>query len=157
MRTIEQILKETKTIAVVGLSDKPDRPSFGVAMYLQSQGYRIIPVNPNITQALGEKAYPDLTSVPEKIDLVDIFRRSADVPPAVDEAIARLTLNPSPHDLERDGKAMARRSNEAPAIWMQLGIVNQAAADKATEAGLDVVMNHCAKIEHQKLRAEGKL
>jgi len=159
MRTIEQILKETKVIAVVGLSDKPDRPSFGVAMYLQSQGYRIIPVNPNITEALGEKAYPNLTSVPHKIDLVDIFRRPADVPPVVDEAIARLTLNPSlPKDmgLERDGKAMQKRSNEAPAVWMQLGIVNQAAADKAAAAGLDVVMDHCAKVEHQKLRAQGK-
>ena len=161
MRTIEQILKETKVIAVVGLSDKPDRPSFGVAMYLQSQGYRIIPVNPNITEALGEKAYPNLTSVPHKIDLVDIFRRPADVPPVVDEAIARLTLNPSlPKDmgfhLERDGKA-ERRSNEAPAVWMQLGIVNQPTADKAASAGLDVVMDHCAKVEHQKLRAQRKL
>lgn len=135
MRTIEQILKDTKTIAVVGLSDKPDRPSFGVAIYLQAQGYRIIPVNPNINEALGEKAYPNLTSVPDKIDIVDIFRRPADVPPIVDEAIAI----------------------KAPAVWMQLGIVNQPAADKAAKAGLDVVMDHCAKVEHQKLRAEGKL
>lgn len=155
MRTIEQILKDAKTIAVVGLSDKPDRPSFGVAMYLQSQGYRIIPVNPNITEALGEKAYPNLTSVPVKIDLVDIFRRPADVPPVVDEAI-HLTLSPSPHHLERDGKA-ERGSNEAPAVWMQLGVINQAAADKAIAAGLDVVMDHCAKVEHQKLRAQRKL
>lgn len=135
MRTIEQILKETKIIAVVGLSDKADRPSYGVAMYLQAQGYRIIPVNPNITEALGEKAYPNLTSVPHKIDLVDIFRRPADVPPVVDEAIAI----------------------KAPAVWMQLGIVNQPAAYKAEAAGLDVVMDHCAKVEHQKLRAERKL
>lgn len=135
MRTIEEILKDTKTIAVVGLSDKPDRPSYGVAMYLQMQGYRIIPVNPNITSALGEKAYPNLKAVPEKIDLVDIFRRPADVPPVVDEAIAI----------------------KAPAVWMQLGIVNQAAADKATKAGLDVVMDRCVKVEHQKLRAQRKL
>ncbi len=126
---IERILREARTIAVVGLSPRPDRPSFGVAEYLQQQGYRIIPVNPTVDQVLGEKSYPDLKSVPEKIDVVDIFRRAEDVPPVVEEAI----------------------QVGARAIWMQEGIINEAAAARARLAGLDVVMDRCMMKEHQRL------
>ena len=128
MRTIPDILKQSKTIAVVGLSANPERPSYDVASYLKSKGYRIIPVNPTITEALGEKSYPDLKSVPEKIDVVDVFRRSEDVPPVVDDAI----------------------KVGAKVVWMQEGIVNEQAAKKAQQAGLDVVMDRCMKVEHQK-------
>ncbi len=128
MRTIPDILKQSKTIAVVGLSANPERPSYDVASYLKSKGYRIIPVNPTITEALGEKSYPDLKSVPEKIDVVDVFRRSEDVPPVVDYAI----------------------KGGAKVVWMQEGIVNEQAAKKAQQAGLDVVMDRCMKVEHQK-------
>jgi predicted CoA-binding protein len=124
---IEKILKDFKIIAVVGLSDKPDRPSYRVAEYLQSQGYRIIPVNPRITEVLGEKSYPDLKSIPEAVDIVDVFRRSEDIPPIVDEAI----------------------EIGAKAVWMQEGIENAAAASKASENGLYVVMNRCMLKEHQ--------
>ncbi len=126
---IERILREARTIAVVGLSPKPYRPSFGVAEYLQQRGYRIIPVNPTVDQVLGEKSYPDLKSVPEKIDVVDIFRRPEDVPPVVEEAI----------------------QVGARAIWMQEGIINEAAAARARQAGLDVVMDRCMLKEHQRL------
>ena len=124
---IEKIVKDSKTIAVVGLSDKPDRPSYGVAQYLQSQGYKIIPVNPRISEVLGEKSYPDLKSIPEAVDVVDIFRRSEDIPPIVDEAIEIGTK----------------------AVWMQEGIVNDEAAAKANENGLLVVMNRCMLKEHR--------
>ncbi len=130
--TIAKILREAKTIAVVGLSNKPERASFGVASYLQRQGYRIIPVNPTIDQALGERSYPDLKSVPEKIDVVDVFRRSEDVPPVVDEAI----------------------QVGAKAVWMQEGVVNEAAAAKARQAGLDVVMDRCMLKEYQRLGSQ---
>ena len=126
---IDRVLREAKTIAVVGLSPKPERASFGVASYLQQHGYRIIPVNPTVDQVLGEKSYPDLTSVPERIDVVDIFRRSEDVPPVVDEAI-------------RVG---------AKVIWMQEGVINEAAATKARQAGLEVIMDRCMLKEHQRL------
>lgn len=132
---IEKILRESRTIAVVGLSPKPDRPSYGVASYLQSQGYRIIPVNPTTNQVLGERSYPDLKSVPEKIDVVDIFRRSEDVPPVVDEAI----------------------QVGARVIWMQEGVVNEAAAAKAREAGLAVVMDRCMLREHRRLSNQQSL
>ena len=131
MATIEEILNRSKVIAVVGLSDRLDRPSYGVARYLQSQGYRIIPVNPLLKQAvLGEQPYPDLEAVPERIDLVDIFRRPADVPPVVESAIAA----------------------GASAVWMQLGIIHQEAAKRAEAAGLDVVMDRCTAIEHRRLK-----
>ena len=123
---IEKILKEARTIAVVGLSDKPERASYRVSSYMQRQGFRIIPVNPTIQTSLGETAYPDLASVPEKIDLVDIFRRSEDVPPIVVQAI----------------------QVGARAVWMQEGIVNEEAAAKAAAAGLDVVMDRCIMVEH---------
>jgi predicted CoA-binding protein len=126
--TIRRLLDTTKTIAVVGLSSKPGRAGYYVPAYLQSQGYRIIPVNPNLTSALGEKSYPDLPAVPEPIDLVLLFRRSDVVPPFVDQAI----------------------EIGAKAIWMQLGIENQAAAEKARQAGLDVVMDACMLVEHKR-------
>ena len=130
--TLRQALIGARNIAVVGLSDKPSRPSYGVARYLKEQGYRIIPVNPNITEALGEKAYPDLTSVPDPIDLVDIFRRSSQVGPVVDEAITR----------------------GVQTIWMQLGIVDEAAAARARDAGITVIMNRCTLVEHRRLVGE---
>lgn len=128
---IEKIIRETRTIAVVGLSPKEDRPSWGVARYLQSQGYRIIPVNPGHTgkQILGETVYGDLSSIPEDItiDMVDIFRRSDAVPPIVDEAIAELP------DLK--------------VIWMQIGVTDEESTRKAREHGLTVVQNRCPKVE----------
>lgn len=126
---IKKILGDSTTIAVVGLSDKPDRPSYDVANYLRIKGYRIIPVNPMLKSVFGETAYPDLMSIPEPVDIVDIFRRSEDIGPIVDEAIEK----------------------GAKAVWIQLGIVNEAAAAKAAQAGLDVVMDRCIKVEHRKL------
>jgi len=140
MRTISQILKDSKTIAVVGLSNKPERASFGVAEYLQQQGYRIIPVNPAYEgqDILGERVYADLQAAADalapsgtRIDIVDCFRKSEDIPPLARDAIAI----------------------RAGCLWMQLDIENQAAADLARAAGLDVVMNHCLKIEHRALNA----
>jgi predicted CoA-binding protein len=128
----EEILTSSKTIAVVGLSLKTDRPSYTVASYLKQQGYRIIPVNPTATEILGEKSYPDLSSVPEKVDVVDIFRRSEEVLPIVEEAI-------------RIG---------AKAVWMQEGVINEEAANLARDAGLLVVMDKCMLKEHQKLQKQ---
>jgi predicted CoA-binding protein len=125
---VADLLKKAKTIAVVGLSSSPLRPSYGVAAYLQAQGYRIIPVNPTIKGALGEKAYASLTEVPEKIDIVDVFRRSEFVPGVVDEAI-KLKL---------------------PAIWLQEGVSHRQAADKARKAGMFVMMDRCILKEHRK-------
>jgi uncharacterized protein len=126
---IGDILKNYKTIAVVGLSSNPRRPSFGVAQYIQSAGYRIIPVNPNETEVLGEKCYPRLEDVPKSqhIEIVDIFRRSENIPPVVDGAIAIGTK----------------------VIWMQQGIENQNAAAKARAAGLLVIEDACILIEHR--------
>jgi len=124
-----EILRSTKTIAVVGLSSKRMRPSYGVSEYMQQAGYRIIPVNPAETEVLGEKAYPDLDSVPVPVDLVNIFRRSELVPPVVDAAI-------------RIG---------AKAIWMQEDVVHEEAAEKARAAGLIVVMDRCVLKEHRKI------
>jgi predicted CoA-binding protein len=130
------ILQNSRVIAVVGLSRKPDRPSHGVARYLQEEGYRIIPVSPNLNgMVLGEQSYPDLLSIPEPVDLVDIFRRAEDVSPVVEEAI-------------RIG---------AQAVWMQLGITNEQAAEMAREAGLQVVMDRCTLVEHRRLRLSGAL
>ena len=125
---IFDILTKYKTIAVVGLSSNPTRPSYGVTEYMQSAGYHIIPVNPNETDVLGEPSYASLEEVPQKIEIVDIFRCPDHVPPVVDAAI---------------------RAN-AKVIWMQLGIANQAAAEKAQAAGLTVVMDACILIEHKK-------
>ncbi len=132
-----QILKQWKNIAVVGLSPKPERASFGVSQYMQARGYRIIPVNPNAREVLGEKAYKTLTEAAqhETIDIVDCFRNSEDIPPIVDEAIAI----------------------GAKAVWMQLGIENAAAAKKAREAGLLVVEDACIKVDHAVLARQGLL
>ena len=123
--SIETILKY-KTIAVVGISDDPTRPSNFVASFLEAHGYTIIPVNPKLTEWEGKKCYPDLLSIPVKVDIVDIFRRSEAVPPIVDEAIAI----------------------KAKVVWMQEGIVNEEAAAKARRAGIEVVMDKCMKKEY---------
>jgi len=125
---IGELLKRTKTIAVVGLSDSPLRPSYGVSAYMQSHGYRIIPINPSIKGSLGEKAVASLGEVPERIDMVDIFRRSEFVPELVDEAI-RLKV---------------------PAIWLQEGVIHEEAAEKARKAGIFVVMDRCILKEHRR-------
>src|ERR1041384_1732042 len=129
-QTIRQILDECKTIAVVGLSANPMRPSTGVARYMQRAGYRVIPVNPNETVVLEEKAYPALAAVPLQVDLVDVFRRSSEAGAAVDEAI-------------RVG---------AKAVWLQEGVIDKAAAQRALDAGLLVVMDRCWLKEHARLR-----
>jgi predicted CoA-binding protein len=123
---IGKLLKNARTIAVVGLSDSPMRTSYGVSKYMQSQGYKIIPVNPQIAGSLGEKAYASLSDVPETIDLVNVFRRPEHVPEVVDEAI-QLKL---------------------PAIWLQEGVIHEAAAKKARKAGIFVVMDKCIYKEH---------
>lgn len=126
-QVIEKILEEAKTIAVVGLSARQSRAGYYVPAYLQEQGYRIIPVNPYLRQALAEPAYPDLLAVPDAVDLVLIFRQPDKVPPVVEQAIAI----------------------GAKAVWMQLGIVNETAAAQAQAAGLDVVMDACMLVEHR--------
>jgi predicted CoA-binding protein len=128
---IKKIVESSKVIAVVGLSDKPDRPSFGVASYLKKQGYKIIPVNPTKSEILGEISYPDLKSIPEPIDIVDIFRKSDAVGPIVDEAI----------------------EIKAKAVWLQEGVINESAAAKAFDAGLSVVMDRCLLKEHHRLNS----
>lgn len=128
--TIPQLLTEAKTIAVVGLSNDPSRASHGVSRYMKQAGYRIIPVNPNETEVLGEKSYPRVTDIPNQVDIVNIFRRPNRVGEVVDDAIAKGGIK---------------------AIWMQLGIVNEEAAKKANAAGLFVVMDHCIMVEHMKL------
>jgi len=125
---IRKILDEARTIAVVGFSSNPAKAGYYVPAYLQKQGYRIIPVNPNLSEGLGEPAYPTLAEVPEPIDLVLVFQRSENVPPFVDEAIAV----------------------GARAVWLQLGIAHEAAAEKARAAGLDVVQDACMLVEHRR-------
>jgi len=129
MNQISEILHTSRTIAVVGLSGKRYRPSYGVAEYLKRSGYRIIPVNPLETEVLGERSYPDLDSIPEHVDMVDIFRRSEFVPEIVEAAI-------------RIG---------AKAIWMQEGVIHEAAARRAEAAGLSVVMDRCILKDHRRL------
>jgi uncharacterized protein len=126
---IKNTLKNCRTVAVVGISPKQDRPSYIVASYLQSRGYRIVPVRPDGETLLGEKVYRSLLEIPEEIDIVDIFRKSEDVPPVVEEAILR----------------------KAKVVWMQEGVIHPQACDKAEKAGLKVVMDRCIKIEHQRL------
>jgi predicted CoA-binding protein len=123
---IADLLRRAKTIAVVGLSNRPLRPSYGVSAYMQTHGYRIIPVNPEIRGSLGEKAYPSLRDVPEHIDIVNIFRRSEFVEEIVDEAIQL----------------------KIPAIWMQEEVIHEKAAEKARKAGVFVIMNRCILKEH---------
>ncbi|MFO7664115.1 MAG: CoA-binding protein [Chloroflexota bacterium] len=125
--TIEKILAETKSIAVVGFSSNPRKAGYYVPEYLQRNGYLIYPVNPNLTEGLGQPAYPDLAAVPGPVDLVLLFQRSENVPPFVDQAI----------------------EIGAKAVWMQLGIAHEAAAAKARAAGLDVVQNSCMMVEHR--------
>lgn len=124
---IHDLLSRTKTIAVVGLSDSPMRPSYGVSAYMQSHGYRIIPVNPQIEEALGEKSYSSLLEVAEKIDLVDVFRRPEYVDEIVDQAIQL----------------------KIPAIWLQEDVINESAAERARQAGIFVVMDRCILKEHR--------
>jgi uncharacterized protein len=124
---IRELLSRVKTIAVVGLSDNPMRPSHGVSAYMQRQGYKIIPVNPQIAEALGEKAYPSLPDVPEKIDLVDVFRRAEFVDEIVVQAIQL----------------------KIPAIWLQEDVINERAAERARKAGTFVVMDLCILKEHR--------
>ena len=122
----EKILSSAKTIAVVGLSANPRRPSHGVASYLQRAGYRIIPVNPNVEEVLGEHAYPSLRDIPQPVDVVEVFRRSEFVGPIVDDAIAI----------------------RATAVWLQDGVIDEAAAARARASGLDVVMDDCMMRRH---------
>ena len=130
---LQRVLSTCKTIAVVGLSPNPERDSHEVARYMQAHGYRIVPINPNATEVLGERCYPNLTTAAaalalqgERIDMVDCFRRSADIPPIADEAIAI----------------------GASCLWLQIGVVNKTAAETACAAGLDVVMNRCLMVVH---------
>ena len=129
MPPIRELLKTARVVAVVGLSSRKHRPSFGVSEYMQRAGYRIIPINPNESSILGEKAYASIEDVPEKIDIVDIFRRSEFVPEIVEQAI-------------RIG---------AGAVWMQEGVIHEEAAARAQAAGLTVVMDRCILKEHQRL------
>ena len=130
MDPIEKIYKESKTIAVVGVSDNPKRPSYDVAKYLQSQGFKIIPVNPALKELFGEKSYPDLLSVPEPVDVVDVFRHPDAVPEIVEQAIAK----------------------KAKVVWLQPGAENMQAAERAMEAGLEVIMGVCMMREHRALK-----
>jgi predicted CoA-binding protein len=134
---IDEILKRVKTIAVVGLSPKEDRPSYRVASYLKEHGYKIIPVRPAVKEILGEHAYGDLSEIPADVtvDMVDIFRRAEEIMPIVEAAIAR---------------------GDVKVIWMQEGIVNNAARDTALSKGLEVVMDRCAMKEHRRMREGGK-
>ena len=135
MRSIEEILRESGTVAVIGLSPDPSRPSHRVAAYLQEQGYRVVPVNPAETEILGERCYPSLVAIPFPVELVDAFRRSVYVPAVVEEAIA----------------------TGARAVWLQLGVVHPDAAERAAAHGLDVVMDRCTAIEHRALTQQGRL
>lgn len=126
---IADILKNSKTIAVVGLSPKENRPSNQVARYLIDAGYTVIPVNPGQDEILGQRCYPSLAAIPVKVDVVDIFRKPEDIPPVIEEAIAM----------------------KAETVWMQLGISNEQAASMAHDAGLKVVMDRCIKIDHMDL------
>ncbi|HEY3476637.1 MAG TPA: CoA-binding protein [Anaerolineales bacterium] len=126
---MKDILLSTRTIASVGLSSNMEKESYWIASYLKEQGYRVIPVNPTTDEILGEKAYPDLESIPEQVDVVQVFRRPEDVPPVVDAAIQA----------------------GAKVVWMQEGIVHEEAAQKAREAGLQVVMDACMRMTHRRL------
>ncbi len=128
-KEMKEILLSAKTVASVGLSSNPAKESFGIVQYLKDQGYKIIPVNPTATEIMGEKAFPDLSSVPEPVDVVQVFRRPEDVPPVVEEAI----------------------KIGAKVVWMQEGIVNEEAAEKARGAGLQVVMDACMRAAHRHL------
>ena len=134
-QTMKDILLSTKTIASVGLSSNTEKESYWIASYLKEQGYHVIPVNPTATEIFGEKVYPNLESVPEKIDVVQVFRKPEDVPPIVEDAI----------------------KVGAKVVWMQEGIVNEEAAQKAREAGLQVVMDACMRATHRRLIGERRI
>jgi predicted CoA-binding protein len=127
--TLRRILNGNRVIAMVGLSANWYRPSYFAAKYMLDHGYRVIPVNPSYQEVLGQKCYPGLRDIPDKIDIVDCFRKSEEIGPLADDAIAI----------------------GAKVLWMQIGVVNEAAAEKAARAGLDVVMNRCVKIEYARL------
>ena len=129
INSLRRILKESRVLAVVGLSANWHRPSYFAAKYMLEHGYRVIPVNPQYQEVLGQKCYASLRDIPEKVDLVDVFRKSADVLPVADDAIAI----------------------GARVLWQQLGVRNEEAAAKARAAGLDIVMDRCVKIEHGRL------
>ena len=129
INTLRRILKESRVIAVVGLSAQWHRPSYFAAKYMQEHGYRVIPVNPKYREILGEKCYASLRDIPQKVDLVDVFRKTQDVMPVAEDAIAI----------------------GAKVLWQQLGVKNEAAAAKARAAGLETIMDHCVKIEHGRL------
>jgi predicted CoA-binding protein len=133
---MREILTRAETVAVAGLSDKPERDSHQIAQYLQSVGYRVIPVNPAVPEVLGERSYPDLGSVPAevRVDIVDVFRRSDQVAPIVEQAIAR----------------------RAPVVWMQLGVTNAEASAKARAAGLVCYEDRCIMVEHKRLKVPSK-
>ncbi|MBV2235968.1 MAG: CoA-binding protein [Sterolibacterium sp.] len=126
---IRRVLRDNRVIAVVGLSANPDRPSNAVARYMMAHGYTIIPVNPAETEILGQTCYPDLASIPQKVDIVDCFRKAADTPPLAQAAVAI----------------------GARVLWLQLGVSNETAAQTAAAGGLDVVMDRCLEIEHARL------
>lgn len=132
MDPIAKVFSECKTIAVVGLSSNPGNPSYDVAKYLQEQGFKIIPVNPTLTEALGEKAYPDVLAIPGSVDVVDIFRNPDAVPEIVEQAIAK----------------------KAKVVWMQPGAENMQAAERAMQAGLEVIMGVCMKKTHRGLHGK---
>lgn len=132
IESLRRILTDSKRVAIVGLSDKKSRPSNNVGKYLLDHGFEVIPVNPKYDEVLGQICYPDLASVPTPVDIVDLFQRSERVPPFVDDAIAI----------------------GAKVVWMQLGIVHEEAAKKARDAGLEVVMDRCIKIEYARLLSE---
>lgn len=129
INTLRRVLRESKTIAVVGLSADWFRPSYFAAKYMQEHGYKVIPVNPKYPEILGEKCYPDLASIPEPVDIVDVFRKPADALPISEQAIAI----------------------GAKTLWLQIGVINEAAQKKAEDAGLTVVMDRCVKIEYARL------
>lgn len=129
IQTLRRILKDNHVIAVVGLSANWYRPSYFAAKYMLDHGYRVIPVNPSYQEVLGQECYPSLRDIPEKVDIVDCFRKSEEIVPLAEDAIAI----------------------GAKVLWMQIGVVNEAAAEKARRAGLDVVMDRCVKIEHARL------
>jgi predicted CoA-binding protein len=129
INTLRRVLRESRTIAVVGLSADWYRPSYFAAKYMQEHGYRIIPVNPKSPEILGEKSYPSLSAIPEPVDLVDVFRKPADTPAIAEEAVAI----------------------GAKALWLQIGVINDAARQIAENAGLTVVMDRCVKIEYARL------
>jgi uncharacterized protein len=126
---MKQLLQETKTIAVVGLSNKPDRPSYAVTQYMQAHGYKIIPVNPTCSEILGETCYPDLSSIPVPVDMVNVFRKSEDCLEVAQEAVKIGTKS----------------------LWLQIGVINQEALDYASSHGLTGVMDKCLMVEHHKL------